>query len=196
MSNRCPPPPCQHVAAGGAKFPIGFFAAFHRTFLCARHPLFWTVSYISLNTACGKRSLALAALRHYHLSPLWAGIQFTNSCNKFRAAGLLPMGRSPGFCICAAGRGPRAGPWRRPHREEAFRGIALSASAEKFSFLNLTRLCNENSSNPKASKSSKCASTTPATPGNQNVSKNRPQNPQRSPPAKAGRRVRGIERIV
>jgi hypothetical protein len=116
------------------------------------------------------RRLARVAPHRYHACLLCVGTLSTNSCNKFLAAGLLLTGRSPGFCICAAGRGPRAGPWRRPLQEEAFHGIALSAIAENFLFLNPTLLFNESSSNPKASKSSKCASTTSATAGNPNGS--------------------------
>jgi len=73
MSNRCPPPCCPYVGAGDAKFPIGFFAAFHRTFLYARDPLFPSRSYISCNTARAERSLALAAPRRL---PSWSSMSW------------------------------------------------------------------------------------------------------------------------
>jgi hypothetical protein len=39
MSKGCNPSHWEHTGAGCGKSCIGFFAAFHRTFLYARHPL-------------------------------------------------------------------------------------------------------------------------------------------------------------
>ena len=73
MSNRCPPPRCEHLGAYEGKLHIGFFAAFHRSFLCERLP--WlravlSVSCIRLNTG-GLRGLRRTAtmLVFYALGP-------------------------------------------------------------------------------------------------------------------------------
>src|SRR5579859_5244524 len=68
MSKGCKPwqSHWQHAAASNRECCIGFFAAFHRTFLYARHPLLCTVPYILLNTDGGERSLAMRAIPLYH----------------------------------------------------------------------------------------------------------------------------------
>jgi hypothetical protein len=70
MSKGCKPLHWEHAGASCRKSCIGFFAAFHLTFLYARHPLFCTVPYISLNTGGGERSLARRAIPFYHLFSL------------------------------------------------------------------------------------------------------------------------------
>lgn len=66
MSKGCHPFHWQHAVAGNREGCIGFFAAFHRTFLYARHPLFCTLSYTSLNTGGAERSLAGLSIPDYH----------------------------------------------------------------------------------------------------------------------------------
>ncbi|HET7107946.1 MAG TPA: MGMT family protein [Candidatus Acidoferrum sp.] len=56
----------QHAGAGYRECCIGFFAAFHRTFLYARNLLLCTVPYIQLNTHGGERSLAGLSIPNYH----------------------------------------------------------------------------------------------------------------------------------
>jgi len=67
MSKGYPPLHWEHAAASGRKCCIGFFAAFHWTFLYARFPLLCTVPYILLNTDGAERSLAGRAVPLYHL---------------------------------------------------------------------------------------------------------------------------------
>jgi methylated-DNA-protein-cysteine methyltransferase-like protein len=66
MSKGCQTFHRQHAATSSRECCIGFFAAFHRTFLYARHPLFCTVSYTLLNTGGGERSLAWLSNPDYH----------------------------------------------------------------------------------------------------------------------------------
>jgi hypothetical protein len=70
MSKGCKPLHWEHAAASSRKSCIGFFAAFHLSFLYARHPLLCSVAYTSLNTGGKERSLAWRAIPLYHLFPL------------------------------------------------------------------------------------------------------------------------------
>jgi methylated-DNA-protein-cysteine methyltransferase-like protein len=66
MSKGCHPVHWQHAAASNRESCIGFFAAFHRTFLYARNPLLESVPYTSLNTRGEERSLAGLSNPDYH----------------------------------------------------------------------------------------------------------------------------------
>ena len=112
MSKGYPPLHWEHAAASGRKCCIGFFAAFHWTFLYARFPLPCTVTYILLNTDGAERSLAGRAVPLI-FNELGSQAGETRSHDR-----LLPMGRSPGRCIYGAdaGKSFAATP------EEGFRG--------------------------------------------------------------------------
>jgi len=62
------------------------------------------------------------------------------------------MGQLLKSCAFQAGQELPAGPWLAALREEESRGIASSALVGNFLSASLTLPCNENSSNPKASK--------------------------------------------